>query len=56
MADPVAALTGYWRALIGNDAATRQGCLGAAPALTDKSEKDSVVDETAAPPRRGGCR
>ena len=44
MADPVAALSGYWRALIGNDAATRQVLSALRLALTDKSEKDSVVD------------
>lgn len=54
MADPVAALTGYWRALIGNDAATRQVLSALRLALTDKSEKDSVVagDGSAATPWR----
>ena len=51
---PVAALTGYWRALIGNDAATRQVLSALRLALTDKSEKDSVVagDGSAATPWR----
>lgn len=44
MADPVAAVVGYWRQLITSDAAARQVLSALRLALTDASEEVSIVD------------